>query len=81
MKRGLDEWMGQSVCVYTQFGVATSDEPIICQRASEYERKGNMVESGGFAGSALLVSSSSTKHDEKCCSVCECVCVCVYVYQ
>lgn len=35
------EWMDWS-CVYKQFGMATLDEPIICQRLSEYERKGNM---------------------------------------
>lgn len=34
----MDGWTG--VC--KQFGMATLDEPIICQSLSEYERKGNM---------------------------------------
>ena len=38
----MDGWMDWSVCVYKQFAMATLDEPIICQRLSECERKGNM---------------------------------------
>ena len=38
----MDGWMDGLECVYKQFGMATLDEPIICQRLSEYERKGNM---------------------------------------
>lgn len=62
---------GLELCVYKQFGIATLDEPIICQRLSMKERA-IWMESGGFAGSSLLLSSRATKHDEKCC--CDSVC-------
>lgn len=43
---GGNGWMDRRTerleCVYKQFSMATFDEPIICQRLSEYERKGNM---------------------------------------
>lgn len=46
--------------------MVTLDEPVICQRLSERERKGNMDGKRRISGSSLLLSSSATKHDEKC---------------
>lgn len=74
-RKWMDGWMDRLGCAYKQFVVATLDEPIICQSLSEYERKGSMDGEGGFAGSSLLLSSTATKHDEKC--SCDGVCLSV----
>lgn len=75
MGEWMDGWMDGLECVYKQFGMVTLDEPIICQRLSECERKGNMDGKWWCSGSSLLLRSRATKHDEKCC--CGCVFVCV----
>lgn len=61
--------------------MATLDEPIICQRLSEYERKGSMDGKWQVLLAAVSYSAVQPQNMMKnaAAKVCVCVCMCVYI--